>query len=254
MSADRVYRVHIAASPEAAWQAITDPVVVRRFYFDTAVRTDWEVGHDVEYVGDDDFVHIRGELLSYDPPRSYSHRFVAFWGQEPDDQGTLTWSVEPDGDGCAVTLVHSGGSGEETAEGSQHLVDALKELLESGQSAAAIGHRYVRAVGEHDLETVRDLLDEELIAEFAGGRFGKDEWLAALDRLLPALNRNDRIRALGDGARASVDYDFVTATPAGTIRCVELVEVADGRIRGIELVLDRVAFAPVNQWLQENAA
>lgn len=250
MTADRVYRVRIAATPEAAWRAITDPETVRRYYFDTAIRTDWVVGHDVEFVGDDGVVHIRGELLSYDPPRSYAHRFIAYWGQNPENQGVLTWAVEPDGEGCAVTLVHSGGTGRETAEGSRHLVEALKELLESGQSAAAVAHRYVRAVGESDLGTVRDLLHDDLVAVFAGGRFGKEEWLGALDRLLPALERNDRIRTLGEGGRSAVDYDFVTCTPAGAIRCVELVSVDRGRIREIELILDRVDFAPVNAWLE----
>jgi hypothetical protein len=45
----------------------------------------------------------------------------------------------------------------------------------------------------------------------------------------------------------------VTDTPAGAVVCVELVTVQDGRITEVELVLDRVAFAPVQATLKERA-
>ena len=45
----------------------------------------------------------------------------------------------------------------------------------------------------------------------------------------------------------------VTDTPAGVVVCVELVTVRDGRITEVELVLDRVAFAPVQATLKERA-
>lgn len=115
--------------------------------------------------------------------------------------------------------------------------------------SAAIARTYIEAVGAHDLKTVDGLLSDELAAVFAGGTIGKREWIAALDRLLPALVRNDVREVFADGDRACVVYDFVTDTPAGAVPCVELVTVHDGRITGIELIFDRVAFAPVNEAL-----
>jgi ketosteroid isomerase-like protein len=67
--------------------------------------------------------------------------------------------------------------------------------------------------------------------------------------LLPALVRNEVREVFADGDRACVVYDFVTDTAAGAVPCVELVTVRDGRITGIELIFDRVAFAPVNEAL-----
>ena len=131
MTDDRIHTIRIDAPPERAWAALTEPDLVRRYYFDTALRTTWVVGSPVELVADDGTVAITGVLLAYDPPRSYSHTFIALWGDAPDDQGTLTWTVEPDGDGCRVTQVHSGGSGQETDDGSRELLAALKELLEA---------------------------------------------------------------------------------------------------------------------------
>ena len=130
MTDDRVYRVHIAASVESTWAALTEPEQVRAYYFDTAVRTSWEVGAVIDYVSADGDVAMTGVITQFDPPRSFAHTFIATWSDEPDDQGSLTWTVEPDADGVTVTLVHSGGSGAETADGSKDLVDGLKQYLE----------------------------------------------------------------------------------------------------------------------------
>jgi uncharacterized protein YndB with AHSA1/START domain len=135
MTADRVYQVHIAASADAAWAAITQPDIVKQYYYDTAIRTTWEVGSVVDFVDDEGEVLLTGTLLAYDPPRSYSHTFIALWSGEPDDQGSLAWTVEPDADGCIVTLVHAGwrdtAVGAKTPDGSLYIITALKELLEA---------------------------------------------------------------------------------------------------------------------------
>ncbi|MDM4762574.1 SRPBCC domain-containing protein [Galbitalea sp. SE-J8] len=102
MTENRVFRVRIAASPELTWAAITSPARTKRWYFDSEIRTTWEVGSPVDYV--------RGDALQ-------------ITGR--------TWEVEPDGDGCTVTLLHTGAYGQETADGSQHIVDALKAYLEA---------------------------------------------------------------------------------------------------------------------------
>ena len=120
--------------------------------------------------------------------------------------------------------------------------------------SAAIARTYIEAVGAHDLEAVGGLLSDDLAAVFAGGTIGKQEWIAALARLLPALVRNEVREVFADGDRACVVYDFVTDTPAGAVPCVELVTVRDGRITAIELIFDRVAFAPVNEALAARAA
>jgi ketosteroid isomerase-like protein len=116
----------------------------------------------------------------------------------------------------------------------------------STDDAAVVARRYIDAVGAHELAPLERLLAEDLTAVFAGATLTKQDWLGALRRLLPALLRNDILDIFSDGDRACVVYDFVTDTPAGAVRCVELITVRHGRISAIELLLDRVAFAPVN--------
>ena len=135
MTSDRIYQVRIAATPEAAWAALVELDHVRHYYFDTAVRTTWAVGSVIDYMGDDGEVAMTGIITSFDPPRSFAHTFIATWSGTPDDQGSLTWTVEPDGDGVTVTLVHAGGTGAETADGSKALIDGLKSYLETVAAA-----------------------------------------------------------------------------------------------------------------------
>jgi len=122
------------------------------------------------------------------------------------------------------------------------------------QQSADLARQYIEAVGAHDLETVGGLLADGLSAIFAGATLGRDEWLGALNRLLPALVRNDIREVFADGDRACVVYDFVTDTPAGAVPCVELVTVEGDSITQIELIFDRVTFAPVNEALARRAA
>lgn len=117
----------------------------------------------------------------------------------------------------------------------------------------SVARAYIDAVGRGDLASLHDLLDDALVARFVGVDYDKSQWLAALARLLPALIRNDVREVFVAGERACVIYDFVTDTPAGAIECVELVTVVDGRITHVELLLDRVAFGPVNAALEERA-
>ncbi|MGO4805112.1 nuclear transport factor 2 family protein [Arthrobacter sp. 2MCAF15] len=117
-------------------------------------------------------------------------------------------------------------------------------------SVEGIARSYIQAVGSHDVNALENLLGEDLVATFAGATFDKAGWTTALKRLLPALVRNEIREVFTGQDRACVVYDFITDTAAGAVRCIELLTINAGKIREIELVLDRVAFAPVNEALK----
>ena len=117
-------------------------------------------------------------------------------------------------------------------------------------SVEGIARSYILAVGSHDMEALEKLLGEDLLATFAGTTLDKAGWTTAIKRLLPALVRNEIREVFSAQDRACVVYDFITDTPAGAVRCIELLTVNADKISEIELVLDRVAFAPVNEALK----
>ena len=117
-------------------------------------------------------------------------------------------------------------------------------------SVEGIARSYIQAVGSHDMDALENLLGEDLVATFAGTTLDKAGWTTALQRLLPVLVRNEIREVFTAQDRACVVYDFITDTAAGAVRCIELLTINADKIREIELVLDRVAFAPVNEALK----
>lgn len=120
-------------------------------------------------------------------------------------------------------------------------------------TTADVARRYIERVGAHDLDPLEDLFAADLVARIGDATFGPQEWLGALRSFLPALVRNDISDVVAAGDRAVVAYDFVTDTPAGTVRCVELLTVTDGAIRAIELVFDSARWGLVMAALAERA-
>jgi hypothetical protein len=117
-------------------------------------------------------------------------------------------------------------------------------------SVERIARSYIQAVGSHDMEALENLLGEDLLATFAGTTLDKPGWTTAIKRLLPALVRNEIREVFSAQDRACIVYDFITDTAAGAVRCIELLTVNADKISDIELVLDRAAFAPVNEALK----
>ncbi|MET3812145.1 nuclear transport factor 2 family protein [Arthrobacter sp. UYEF3] len=120
-------------------------------------------------------------------------------------------------------------------------------------SVETTARSYIEAVGSHNIDALNDLFDDDLAATFAGTTLDKAGWITALERLLPVLIRNDVREVFTAENRACVVYDFVTDTAAGAVRCIELLAISGDKIREIELVLDRAAFAPVNAALNAPA-
>ena len=141
MTDDRIYEVEVAAPPQKVWEALTEPHTVRRYYYGTSPRTSWEVGSPIEFVDDDGEVQIEGVVLAFEPPVRLAHTFIATWYGGRDDQGSLHWEVAPSDVGSRVTLIHRGAhaatrEGSETADGSQHVIQSLKALLEQAPDIA----------------------------------------------------------------------------------------------------------------------
>ncbi len=110
----------------------------------------------------------------------------------------------------------------------------------------AIATRYIELVGAHDLDAVEGLIAENVVATTTRGSSTKAEWIAALRRLLPVLERNEIRQVVVDGDSACVVYDFVTDTEAGAVPCAEWITIdADGRMTAINLLFEKTHWPAV---------
>jgi uncharacterized protein YndB with AHSA1/START domain len=130
-----VYEVYIRTTPERLWQAITDPELMRRYFFDQTVASSWAQGAPYTHRAPDGAVKLEGVIVEIDPP----HRLVqTFSCPDHDDRPSrVTWLIEPRGEACKLTLTHDDFDGEtatykSAGPGWGTILSGLKTLLETG--------------------------------------------------------------------------------------------------------------------------
>ena len=136
-----VFQTHIRATPEAVWQALTDPEFTRRYFHRTAVDSTWERGAGFRMILPDGADAVDGVVEEVDPPR----RLVVTWhvlydaemAEEPP--GRVEWLITPSADGVTrVTTIHrdlalSPKTSEEVGYGWTWVLDSMKSFLETGE-------------------------------------------------------------------------------------------------------------------------
>jgi uncharacterized protein YndB with AHSA1/START domain len=96
--------IETPATPEDAWEALTDPDRVAEWFTDAS-----PVGAPGdEYRLDFGDSAVAGSIVEVDHGRRFSHTWL--WeGAEPEDETLVTWTVEPiSDDGSRVILEHGG--------------------------------------------------------------------------------------------------------------------------------------------------
>jgi len=150
----QVFRVHIKATPEAVWEAITSPAWTARYGYRAPSEYDLRPGGAFRGLANDGMkamgapdVVVEGEVLEADPPR----RLVQTWRMlfEPSMSAEpltrVTWEIEPLAAGISrLTVIHdldgapihaalvSGDQLEGGGGGWPYILSDLKSLLETG--------------------------------------------------------------------------------------------------------------------------
>jgi DNA-binding transcriptional ArsR family regulator/uncharacterized protein YndB with AHSA1/START domain len=135
-----VSAVYIRAAPELIWKAITQTDYTLRYYYRSAVESDWTAGSPYRMTIDGN-VQIEGEILESNPPRRLVQTFHAIWQDEvaADAPTRVTWEIEDAMPGVSrLTVVHEGlvagtATLEQVTEGWPLILSGLKTLLETGK-------------------------------------------------------------------------------------------------------------------------
>ena len=135
-----VSSVYIRATPEAIWRAITETDYTLRYYYGSAIETDWKPGSPY-VMTTDGRLQIEGRIVEATPPTRLVQTFHAVWddGVKADAPSRVAWEIEETDPGiCKVTLVHDGlvaGSStlEQVSGGWSFILSGMKTLLETGK-------------------------------------------------------------------------------------------------------------------------
>jgi uncharacterized protein YndB with AHSA1/START domain len=139
----QVYRVFIKASPEAIWDAITNPDFTEKYFHGVRIDTKPELRVTRAYDGSDTY----GEdpVFEFDPPRRLAHGWHSKWNPElsAEEPSRVIWEIEPREDGLSLlTVVHDRLEGAPKTAASvagpgwMRVLSGLKTLLETGEPLA----------------------------------------------------------------------------------------------------------------------
>lgn len=134
-----VFVSYIRTTPEALWQALTDPERTPLYFHGTRVRSEFVPGSSLEYMLTRDgetFAVVVGEILQAEPGRKLVHTFA--FSRLDDAPTRVTYEIEALGDLVKLTVLHEGFEAEtetytDTAEGWPPILSGLKTLMETGE-------------------------------------------------------------------------------------------------------------------------
>ena len=144
-SPKHVFVIYMQSTPDDVWRALTDPSMTKKYFHDTRVVSDFQVGSPIAYLLDEEAgprEAVRGTILESDPPRLLKTSFYfaenSHGGKERSEETVVTYAVEPVGEVVKLTVTHEGFAGESemfrsTATGWPPILSGLKTLLETGR-------------------------------------------------------------------------------------------------------------------------
>lgn len=139
--AAHVYVLFIRTTPQALWDAITQPEFTRRYFHQTAIESDWKVGSPVRYMMENGSSAMDGQVLACDPPRKLSITWAFCYSPDvkSDPPSRVTFEIEPAGELCKLTVLHDEFESETNTYkavggGWPAILSSLKSMLETGEA------------------------------------------------------------------------------------------------------------------------
>ena len=139
-----VFEVWIQTTPAALWDAITNPAITRKYFYDSEVRSDWKPQSRVaHYIAGE--LALDGKVLESDPPRRLVTTFSAQYdaAEKNDPPSRVTWEIEQRGALCRLRVVHDEFESEtatfkSVGGGWPYILSGLKTVLETGKAMPAM--------------------------------------------------------------------------------------------------------------------
>lgn len=131
---------NIDASPEEAWQALTDPAKIKQYLFGTDTKTDWKKGSDITYTGEwqGKSYTDKGKIIDIQPGRLlHTTYYSSMSGKEdrPENYANVIYEVRPNGNGAIVSVTQDNIENEQGVEHMKQnwstVLDGMKKMLES---------------------------------------------------------------------------------------------------------------------------
>ena len=123
---------------DKVWEGLTDPEIVRKYFFGTDLESDWKVGSPITFSGEWDGHKYKdgGIILDIDPPNYLKYSYwSSMSGTEniPENYNNITYELTEQNGITTLTILQEGVKSQEAAEHSEQnwnsIFDGLKKIL-----------------------------------------------------------------------------------------------------------------------------
>ena len=121
------------------WQGLTDPAIVKQYFFSTDLKSDWKVGGPITFSGEWEGHKYEdgGVILEIDPPKLLKYTYwSSMSGTEntPENYYDITYQLTEADNTTTLTITQEGIKNQEALEHSEQnwnkVFDGLKDLLD----------------------------------------------------------------------------------------------------------------------------
>jgi uncharacterized protein YndB with AHSA1/START domain len=121
------------------WQGITDPAMVKQYFFGTNLKSDWKVGGRITFSGEWDGHKYEdgGTILEIDPPKLLKY---SYWSSmsgtedKPENYNNITQELTEKDGITTLVITQEGVKNQEAKEHSEQnwksVFDGLKKIIE----------------------------------------------------------------------------------------------------------------------------
>jgi len=134
--------IPVNAPAAKVWQALTDPAIVKQYFFGTNVKSDWKKGSPITWEGEWEGKSYKdtGEILDIDPGKMLKYNYwSSMSGTEniPENYIDITYTLSEEDGKTTLTILQEKIKTEEAKQHSeqnwQWVFGKMKEMVESGQ-------------------------------------------------------------------------------------------------------------------------
>lgn len=132
------YQTIVKAPIDKVWDALTNPEIVKQYFFGSNQETDWAVGSPILWTGEyEGTTYVdKGVVLEFLPNKKLSFSYLSSWSgleDKPENYLLVSYEVNKTENGTELTITQSNYDEEKSkhSEGNWGVViDGLKKLVE----------------------------------------------------------------------------------------------------------------------------
>jgi len=135
--------INIYAPVEKVWDALTNPAIIKKYFFGTNANSNWKVGGELTFTGEYQGKQYqdKGKILDMDENRLFKYTYWSSMSgkdDKPENYVEITYQLFPDGDMTTLRVTQEGIPNTEMREHSEQnwnmVLKNLKNLMEKQPS------------------------------------------------------------------------------------------------------------------------